>query len=156
MPDYGSSGDCRVFLGSPTETEVAGSLITTCLSRATNTVNSYLEHTYPEQVPFTAAADVPAKINDITTDIAIYYAKRAKYPGPGPLTESVKTDYYDPAIATLEAIRDEKIKLPELTSKITGGITANQIDYKPTFGIGDELSQTIDSDHLQDEQDARK
>src|SRR3990167_2237191 len=139
----GSSGDVRTFLGSPSEAEVPGTLITTCLTRATNDVDSYLEHTYPEQIPFTVAADIPAKINDIATDIAVYYVKRAKFPGPGPLTESIKTDFYDKAIAELEKLRDKKLMLPELTAKIERDITANQIEFQPTFGLGDELSQSI-------------
>jgi len=153
---YGSSGDCRVFLGSRSEAEIAGTLITTCLSRATNDVDSYLEHTYPEQIPFAVAADIPAKINDIATDIAVYYVKRAQFPGPGALTESIKTDFYDKAIAELEKLRDKKLMLLELTAKIERDITANQIDYQPTFSAGEIEDATIDSDRLQDEQDARK
>ena len=157
MPNYGVSGDVRdLGFSQSTEVEVPGAIITTCLTKATNLVNSYLGHTYPEQVPYTVVGDIPAMINDLTTDLAIYFTKRSKHPGPGPLAEEIKSYYYDKSITMLENLRDKKLMLPEITAKIERDITANQIDFQPTFGIGDELSQSVDSNHLQDEADKRQ
>lgn len=156
MANYGVSGDIRnLEFASVTEAEISGALITTSLTRATNIINSYLERPYPELVPF-AAGDVPAMIDDIATAIATYFVKRARFPGPGPLAEQTKADYYDKSIEDLKAISKGELKLPELTSKIKRDIKSTQADYLPIFGIGDETTASIDSDHLQDESDERK
>ncbi len=40
---YGSSGDCRLDLGSPSEVEVSAQLMFMMRTRATRLVNSYIE-----------------------------------------------------------------------------------------------------------------
>lgn len=152
---YGNSGDIREILTPATEAEISGALITLGQKQATNLINSYLERPFPELVPF-AAGDVPAMIDDIATAIATYFVKRARFPGPGPLAEQTKADYYDKSIEDLQKISKGELKLPELTSKIKRDIKSTQAEYVPTFGVGDIESSAIDTDHLDDEINERK
>jgi len=152
---YGSSGDIRTLeLASATESEISGALITTSLARATNIINSYLERPFPELVPF-AAGDVPAMIDDIATAIATYFVKRARFPGPGPLAEQTKADYYDKSIEDLKAISKGELKLPELTSKIKRDIKSTQADYPTIFDVDDIEGSAISSTRLGDIADGR-
>ena len=147
--------DCRnLELGSPSEGEISGALITISLTRATNIINSYLERPYPELVPF-AAGDVPAMIDDIATAIATYFVKRARFPGPGPLAEQTKADYYDKSIEDLKAISKGELKLPELTSKIKRDIKSTQSGYAPIFGVSDTENSVVSPTRLDDEADDR-
>ena len=131
---YGTSGDVREELGNPDELEYSSADISDARSKATNTVNIYVAKAYPSDVPFTAAT-LPEALNEITNDLAVYYAKRRKHPGPAPLSEEVKEEYYEKSIKLLELIRDGDLVLPELASTAGGGISANRSAYTPIFDV---------------------
>ena len=152
---YGSSGDIRVELGNVSELEVPASHILIARTRATRVVNGRLEKSFPSSIPFTVEADVPVLIMEIVNELSVFYVKRAKHKGIAPLSDEVKTEYWEKPMQMLQDIIDEKVKLPELTSSEADRILAKQKDYTPTFGIGDDLTWSIDDDALEDDADSR-
>ena len=151
----GNSGDVRGELGSPSEAEYSANDLSRARERATNLVNSYIEVAYSTQIPFTASGDVPFILNSVANDLAVYYAKRSKHPGPAPLTEDVKTEYYDKSIKVLEEIRDGKLEIPELSSTKGDKIIGNRSSYTPTFDVDEIESQSPDQDLIDDIVDER-
>ena len=151
---YGVSGDVRTWQGNVGENEISGAMITLALADATNDVNAYLEKPFPELVPF-AAGDVPALVDSIATSLAVYYVRLAKFPGPGPMSEQAKANFYDKAIEKLGKIQKGEIRLPEFTSKTTRDIKSTQADYTPIFGISPVEDSVVDVDRLEDEADER-
>ena len=147
---YGSSGDIRNDLGNPTETEISASLIDLARKKATSIVDAMLEVVYPSKVPWTVAGDVPMLINSVTDDLAIYYIRRSKHPGPLPLTKEVKQEYWEQPIDLLKRIQKREIDLPELTSSLDSQIEANRVDYTPIFDLDEIESAVIDPDLLDD------
>lgn len=153
---YGASGDVRGELGNPSEVEYSSEDINRARTKATNLVDSYISSAYPSQTPFTNTADVPALINTLSDDLSVYFAKRAKHPGMSPLTEDVKTEYYDKSIKLLEQIRDGELEIPELESKRGNIISSTSTNaYTPTFAEDDETGWNIDTDKLDDISDTR-
>lgn len=153
--NYGASGDVRSTLGNPTEEEISASDISLGRQKATAIVDSYLETQFPSVVPWTASGDVPILINSITDDIAVYYIKRDKHPGPMPLSDDIKEEYWDKSIALLEKIRGGKIQLPELTAETTDAIKSTRKDFYPIFDVDDITSQKPDSGLIDDIADSR-
>ena len=92
---YGNSGDVRELIGSPTETEISASLLNTARTKATNLIDTMLERKFPDKIPFTATADVPLIINSLTDDIAVFYIYRSKHRGIAPLSDDIKSEYWD-------------------------------------------------------------
>lgn len=154
MATYGSSGDVRLILGNPTETEVSATILGLERTHATNLVDGYLEKAYPSKVPFTG--DVPALVDSLTNDIAVYYIKRDTHPGPLPLSEDVKAEYWERPIETLEKIAKRELELPELTSGLTDRIESNRSAYTPIFDVDNIESAVVDEDLLDDVEDARE
>ena len=153
---YGSSGDCRLDLGSPSEVEVSAQLMFMMRTRATRLVNSYIEKLYPDKIPFTASGDVPKLLDEITNELAVFYIKRGLHPGPDPLSEDVKEEYWNKPIDLLEKISNEEIKLPELTSAEPDRVEANRDDYVPVFDVDKIEESVIDEDLLDDIADERE
>ncbi len=152
---YGTSGDVREELGNPAELEYSAGDIEDARTKATNTINIYVAKAYPNDVPFTVSS-LPEALNEIANDLAVYYAKRRKHPGPAPLSEDVKEEYYDKSIKLLELIRDGDVALPELVDTSGGDITANRSAYTPIFDLDNIENQNIDTDledHIDDERD---
>ena len=150
---YGTSGDVREELGSPAEIEYSAGDIEDARAKATNTVNIYVAKAYPDKVPFVIST-LPEALNEITNDLAVYYAKRRKHPGPAPLSEEVKEEYYEKSIKLLELIRDGDIVLPELADTSGGDVSALRSAYTPIFDLDDAENQGIDPDltnHIADE-----
>ena len=106
-------------------------------------------------MPF-AAGDVPALIDDLASTLAVYYVKRSKFPGPGPMAEQIKADFYDKVLEDLEKIKKGEIRLPELTSKVPRDIKSSQSGYTPIFDVDDISNAAIDSDRLDDISDSRE
>ena len=151
---YGQSGDCRLELGNPAEAEVSAPLLDLSRRKATRLVNSYVKKAYPDQIPFTDSADIPLLLNTITDDLSVYFIKRSLHPGPNPLSDTIKEEYYENNIKTLEQIRDGTLEIPELAGKQIN-ILANKSQYQPTFNDDSELDWQIDSDKLRDISDER-
>lgn len=143
---YGSSGDVRELLGNPGEAEISATLLTLGRKKATAIVDSALEKVYPSNVPFAATGDVPAIINLITDDLAVYYITRTKHPGPAPLSDDVKAEYWDKPIDLLKKIQNREIDLPELTVTLGAQVDANRKDYTPIFDLDEIESAVVDSD----------
>ena len=152
---YGSSGDIRVELGSPSELEVPASHILIARTRATRVINGRLEKSFPDSIPFATEADVPLLIGEISNELAVFYVKRAKHKGIAPLSDEVKTEYWEKPMQMLQDILEEKIKLPELTSSEADRIIAKQSSYTPVFEQDGELEWQLDEDKLDDVSDSR-
>lgn len=151
---YGTSGDVREELGNPAELEYSAEDIADSRTKATNLVNLYVSKAYPTYVPFTLGS-CPEPIHEITNDLAVYYAKRRKHPGPGPLSEDVKAEYYDKSIKLLELIRDGDVTFTELeTNAPDAGYMATRSSYTPIFDVDQIENHVIDKDledHIDDE-----
>jgi len=152
---FGASGDIRESLGNPAENEYSASNIALAQLRSTNLINAYLEPVYPDSIPFTVSGDVPALVNTIATDLSIYYLKRDKHRGPSPISDLVKSEYYDKSVELLEKIVEGKMKLPELTAGEGDAILSKQSEYNQTFNEDGETDWTIDDDKLEDISDSR-
>lgn len=154
---YGSSGDIRNDLGTPTETEISASIIDLARKKATAVVDGMLESAFPSVVPWTVITDVPDLINSITDDIAIYYIRRSKHPGSLPLTEDVKIEYWDKPIDMLKQIQNGAIVLSAFSVATTEDtIMANRSDYTPIFDLDDAESWVVDDDLEDKISDSRK
>lgn len=151
---YGNSGDCRLELGNPSEAEVSASLLDLSRRNATRLVNSFVEKAYPSQIPFTASDDIPLLLNTITNDLSVYYVKRSLYPGPNPLSDTIKEEYYDKNIEVLKQIRDGELEISELAGK-QASILANRSAYHPIHDVDNIENHNIDVDLLSDIDDAR-
>ncbi len=152
---YGSSGDIRLQLGSPSETEVAGTKINLGNQKATSVVNGYLETQWPDDIPWSASGDVPDLIKEVTTDLATYYTKRDLHPGPMPLSDDVKEEYWNKPIGFLERIITGDLKLPELTSKTYNALQANREDNRSIFDIDPIEEASPPSDLIDEVGDSR-
>lgn len=152
---YGASGDVRGELGNPDELEYSASDILRARTKATNLIDSYVVAAYPSQIPFSTASDVPAILNTVCDDLAVYFARRSKHPGPGPLSKDVKSNYYETSIQILEQIRDGKLEISELEATKGDEISANREDYSPIFDVDSELESRVDPDLETDISDSR-
>lgn len=163
---YAVSGDVRDELnagvvhgeaGWQGENKIKGRLVTTSLRRATRHVNSKLKGPYPEEIPFGASGDVPHTIQSISNDLAVYYVRRAKHPGPGPMSDEVKDEYWDKPNEQLDEIIEAAVALDELdTTDATYDDTYhNQEDRTPIFDMDDVANYEVDPDRLDDISDAR-
>ena len=151
----GVSGDVRESAGNLSEAEISAGSIALARKRATNIVNGYLEKKYPSSIPFATAADVPELVHTLTTDLSVYYIKRDSHPGPVPLAEDVKSEYYEKVIEMLEKIAEGELAIPELEAKDDDSIYSAQSEYTPTFAQDDVEDSIIDGDKLEDISDAR-
>ena len=151
---YGSSGDVRGELGNPSEVEYSADDIDRARTRATNVVNAYLQQSYGSIIPFALGTE-PELLKSITNDLSVYYAKRSKHPTPLPLTEEVKTEYYDKSIDLLKLISEGEMALPGVASALGENFIAPQSEYSPTFNEDSEIDWEIDQDKLDDIQDQR-
>jgi len=152
---YGLSGDVRQELGNPSEVEVSAGKILTARTRATRVVNGRLEKLFPDSIPFTSSTNVPVLIDEITNELATFYVKRMSHKGIAPLSDEVKTEYWEKPMQMLQDIIDEKVKLPELTAAEADRMLAPQKDYTPTFDEADELNWVVDPDKLEDIADSK-
>ena len=167
---YGASGDVRDELNvhiSPStaghyidENEIPGSLIIRSLRNATRLVNGYLEVVYADQIPFSAAGDVPKLLDTIATDIATYFVLRSGVANVAPLSDTKKRDYYDdyvkPPDGILVKLSDRKIQLPELTANYASDSKMSQKKERhPIFDVDDIANQEVDPDLVDDIQDDR-
>ena len=151
---YGSSGDCRIELGNPAEAEVSASLLDLSRKRATRLVNTYVEKAYPSQIPFAASGDVPLILQTLTDDLSVYFIKRSLHPGPTPLSDTIKEEYYNKSVKVLEEIRDGVLAIPELAGKQTN-ILSNRNKYVPIFSGEDIVDSVIDPDLSNDISDSK-
>ena len=141
---YGSSGDIRGALGNPSSEEVSGADLLLSQGKATSLVDAYLEGQFPDIVPWTVEANVPNLINSITNDLSVYYIKRDKNPGPMPLAENVKVEYWDKSVDLLVKITSRELQLPEMTSQINDQVASNRGAFNPVFDVDDIQSQDVD------------
>lgn len=163
---YGASGDVRdefnAYVAATTaghyadELELPGALVIASLRRATRLINSFLEPVYADQIPFTATADVPRLLDEIGTDLAIFYALRATSTKMAPVTNDKKRDYYDAYIAEdppgiLPQLRDRKLQLPELTAGYADDVKAVRAQGRaPIFDVDATPNHAVDP-HLLDD-----
>ena len=152
---YGSSGDVRAELGNPSELEYSADDIARARTRATNVVNAYVQTAYPSQVPFESGSE-PELLKTVTDDLSVYFAKRSKHPGMAPLTEEIKTEYYDKSIDLLKLISEGTVSIPELEGSSGSSISANSDSYIPIFSDASEAEDsTLDSNKVDDVADER-
>ena len=151
---YGSSGDCRLELGNPSEAEISAPLLELSRRKATRLVNSYIEKAYPSQIPFSASGDVPLILQNLTDDLSVYFIKRSIHQGPSPLSDTIKEEYYDKSIKVLEEIRDNKLEISELAGKQVN-ILSNRNKYIPVFSGEDIVDSVIDPDLSNDISDSK-
>jgi len=151
-----SSGATAGMPGFKKEAQIHESLLTRSATRATREVNGMLETTYPTVVPWGASGDVPVLIRSITEDLAVYYAKRSLHPGPGPMSDDVKEEYYDRPMATLQKIQDREVLLNEIPSDDYPDVYHNNDPYYPVFDMDDVIDQRVDPDRLDDIADKKE
>ncbi len=152
---YGSSGDVRLELGNPAEAEVSAPLLDLSRRKATRLVNSFVEKAYPDQIPFTVAGDIPLLLNTISDDLSVYYVKRSLHPGPNPLSDTIKEEYYEKNIKILEQIRDGDLEISELAGKQTS-VSSNRSTYTPIFDVDDIENHVVDPDLTRDVEESRE
>ena len=153
---YGISTEIKRELQNPSEEEVSTSDITAAQRRATRLINAYLGSIVMGALPWTDRTGVPAIVDTLAEELAVYYIKRAKHPGPAPLDNSIKVEYYDKAIGVLEQIQKGQMSIPELESVISASlIQCNRENYRPTFDVDEDINQTQDENLLEDITDSR-
>lgn len=173
---YGASGDVRNEVNANAavstaghyvdENEMPGALVIRSIRRATRLINTYLEPTYANQIPFSAVVDVPLFIDEIASDIATFYCLRSLAANVGPVSEEKKRDYFDVHTApasefgsskgTLPMLRDREIQLPELTSSYADDAKSIRAsDTAPIFDVDSDFSHEVDPRLLDDIQEER-
>ena len=155
---YASSGDIREEYnagaavgdkGYKDETTLHGVLITRSARRATRVINGKLEGAYPNDIPFTTDASVPKLIKEIADDLSIYYVRRSKHPGQGPMADDVKADYFDSPMELLNEIAAGDTKLSELETLTSDRYTFHTMKgVNPVFNMGNIEDQEVDPDLL--------
>ena len=163
---YGGSGDVRneinAFASVATaghyadEAELPGSLIVRALRRATRLIDFFLEPVYPDNIPITAAADVPRIFDEISSDIATYYVIRTLRAKLGTVSEEQKKNYFDQYVSEeppgyLVLVRNGKTQIPEL--KVASPDEAKSVralGRHPVFDIQSDLAQGPDWKLLDD------
>lgn len=170
---YGSSGDIRNEINayaSPSsaghyvdETELPGSLIIRALERSTRRINTYLEVVYQDNIPVTSAVNVPVILDDISSDMATYYAWRANAARLRPMSEEKRKEYYEDHIredksnpGTLPMIRERKMQIPEFSSDDADETKAVRgLGQAPIFDVDSETNWGVDPNTLDDISDER-
>ena len=152
--NYVPSGDLRLELGNPSEAETSAELLVYSSRKATRLVNVYIEKAYPSQIPFTVSGDVPSLIESLAIDLSVYFVKRSLHPGPAPLSDVIKQEYYDKSVKVLEEIRDNKLEIPELSGKQVN-ILSNRDKYTPVFDNEYIEGSVVDSNLSDDIADSK-
>lgn len=162
---YGSSGDVRneinAYMAVTTgghyadETEIPGSLIVAALRKATRLINTYLEPVYPDQVPFLAVADVPVMLEEIASDMGVYFTLRSAAAKVAPISDDKKRDYYDVYIdkenGILTLIKERELQIPELTAAYGDDTkTVRKQGRAPIFDVDKETNFEVDSRTIDD------
>jgi len=162
---YAASGDIRVELnaGAPQgadsykgEDEIRGAIITLSAERATRVIDGKLEKTYPNDVPWGSVASVPLLIVSIANDLSVYYVRRSKHPGPGPMSDDVKEEYWDKPMEMLDAMAAGAMELPELASSTSvDEVSSSTEGYISVFDMDDVINQEVDPSRLDDIADSK-
>ena len=168
---YGSSGDVRneinAYLSVTTaghyadETEIPGSLIVGSLRRATRLINTYLEPVHADKIPFTAIGDVPKMLDEVASDIAVFYVWRSAAVILGNISDQRKRDYFDQYVAEggivqggdgfLVKISKGEIALPELTaSSPDEANSARSLTRAPIFDLDDIKNHEVSEKLIDD------
>ena len=173
---YGASGDVRNEINayaSPAgaghyvdEIEVPGTSVIRGLERATRLINAYLEPVYADNIPVTAAGDAPVLLDDIASDIAVYYVWRSNAARLARMPEDKRKQYLldhmseggqDQPKGTLPMIRDRKLQIPEFTSSYADEVKAvRETGRAPIFDVDSENNWNVDPDLIDDIGDERK
>ena len=167
---YGSSGDVRNEINAYAalntaghyvdEVEVPGELIIRSLERATRRINGYLEVVYPDQIPVTVVASVPVLLDDVSSDLAVYYAWRANAARLRPMSSEKRKQYYDDHVSeggpdqpkgTLPMLRDRKLQIAEFTATYGDEVQAvRETGQAPIFDVDDEKNWNTDPRTIDD------
>ena len=162
---YGASGDVRDEINQHMaaasaghyfgEEEIPGALIIKSLQKSTRLINMYLEPVYADKIPFTAAADVPRFLEEVSNDIGTYYVFRSAYAKLGNLPDEKKEEYFGQYVnkeppGFLVQIAERKIALPELTDSNPSDANNVRKGYTPIFDIDSDTSQRPDQNLLDD------
>lgn len=168
---YGSSGDVRNEINayaSPDnaghyvdEIEVPGSSIIRGLERATRRINSYLMVVYSNNIPVTTVAGVPALLNDIASDMAVYFVWRENMIRLSKMPQEKKQNYYldhvsegtdmDGTKGTLPLLRARKLQLPEFANAYTDEVkTVRGQGQAPIFDVDAETNWNVDPRTIRD------
>ena len=162
---YGSSGDVRNEINSHVavstaghyadENEIPGSLIIASLRKATRMINGFLEPVYADQIPFGTTADVPKLLDEIGSDMAMYYVFRSASVLLGKLPDEKKEAYYDQYVdaetGILVRIADKKVQLSELTAvSPQEAKSIRESGRHPVFDVNDIKNQDVDYKLLED------
>ena len=168
---YGASGDVRnelnAYVAANTaghyadETEIPGSLIVNSLRKATRVINIYLEPVYADQIPFQATASVPKMLDEIASDLAVYYTLRSLSAKVAPISTEKKRDYYDvyvePKTGILDQLRERKLQLPELTAGFANDVQAIRKEGRaPIFDMDKPTNWEVDSRLIEDIEQERQ
>lgn len=162
---YGTSGDVRSEINAYAsvttaghyidETEMPGGLVVASLRKATRLINSYLEPTYADQIPFLTTGAVPKQLDEAASDIATFYCLRSMTANLGPVSAEKKRDYFDqyidPANGFLMQIRNRMLQLPELTVSYpddTKSVRATNV--APIFDVDKDFAHEVDPRLLDD------
>lgn len=120
------------------------------ISKAEVLVNNKIGMRYA--VPFTVT--IPELISSLTQDIAAFYIIRSQFSSDSVNVNDWKTEYYKPAMDTMEAIISRKEKLlsasgAELTEVSSVAMT-NRADKTPIFDVDDSDNQCVDPDLIRE------
>ena len=162
---YGASGDVRNEINAHVlqstaghfadETEIPGSLIIKSLVKSTRLINAFLEPVYADQLPFTAAADVPVFLEEISNDIATYFVWRSSHLKLGNIPEDRRNDYYgqyvDSKDGILTRISEKKLQIPELSAvSPSDAKSIRNLGRHSVFDLDADTQQGVDPNLLED------
>lgn len=165
---YGSSGDVRneinAFLTTSSpghvvdEAEIPGALIIKSLVKATRLINGFLSPVYADNIPVTTVAGVPKLIDEIGSDIAMFYVWRSAHVLLGKIPDEKKIEYYDQYVSRnpqepgfLVLISQRKIQLPEFAQQAPNEAQdVRQQSRTPIFDLDDIKDQEVSPRLLED------
>lgn len=127
-------------------------LISRCILRAYNTINALLSIRYT--LPFDST---PPLVESLSDDLTIFYLKRHLNPGAGDLDDETKNLYED-AKNELKDIALGKVPLVDSDGTLVAeksSMSSSTEGYQPIFNLDDVKNHEIDSDRLDEIEDAR-
>ncbi len=167
---YGISGDVRgeinAYVNIPTgahyadESEISGTLVINSLRKATRIINAFLEVTYSDQIPFTTVASVPVVLDEIASDLAVFYVWRSSHAIMGKVPEDKKEQYYDVYMDSKEGmlakLANREMQIPELTATYGDDVKAIRGGHASIFDLDSDVNARVDPNLIEEiERDRR-
>jgi len=146
---YSTEADVRLAWNGVTTVELPKATVDKAITKADGEIDAKLNCIYP--VPF--SAPVPAIINGISMDIALFYCKMWKDPRLVVDADGKLEMNYNLAMERLEEIRDGKMDIPGVNQRQLCKSTRE--DNTAVFGEDGMLNAKLDEDLKDKIEDSR-